>query len=269
MNIVPNVTKGFACLFALIVFASGATTCMAAAEMKGKSRFSFSERDTKVTFGCDGITNPSSENAAGTLQLSLWAFDKPYKSGGARGTKLAVYQLKGLAPGAGYGTISTTQATKLPSVRKAYAIAMILSEYKDGKYVVVDSLDFSGTTVLEPLPLFSMSGPWSFKASNTGGTIEVQVAKISHTRPGTTGALKLGIMVSRQPWSPTATGYMIGVVKKNPLQANFSYNNVKNTAQYTRPPPGKYYVTLILSENINGTYYRQATLTMSKPTEFN
>ena len=250
-----------------IILATG-PCAQAAAKITGGSRFKFGAKNATVTFGCDGILNASKENATGSLILSLWAFNGPY--GGTRpvkGTELATYKLKGMNPSSTYGRISATSATKLPA-RGSYVICLILSEFRGGKYVVVDHRNFDGAVSLAPLPLFTMSGPWSWLTSNEGGTVEIQVGQISHTRNSHTGTLKLTVWATRAPWNSSASGYTLGVVQKEALKQGFSYTNFKNTAKYTRPPPGVYYITLLLSEFSDGEYRFRTALTSSKPSTF-
>ena len=56
-------------------------------------------------------------------------------------------------------------------------------------------------------------------------------------------------MGHRRPFAGgSLRGYQLGFVKKDALKTGYSYNKVKNTAKYARPPAGRYYVNLILSE---------------------
>lgn len=59
----------------------------AALKISGSTRFQFSNETANVAFGCDRITNPSREDATGTVSLRLWARDAP-RNGGAISGKI-------------------------------------------------------------------------------------------------------------------------------------------------------------------------------------
>jgi hypothetical protein len=235
----------------------GATAAdlMAAPKFYGSARYQFSNSNTMVTFGCGGINNPSKENATGTLIVKLWAIAAPYAGGGISGKVLGEYKLSGLNPGAYYSPVSKTIRASLPSTRKIYYLCLTVLESTSSGYVITDYRNFSGTAFLGPVDLFSMTGPWSWSSSKEGGTLNISVAKITHTRSGNTGSLKLAVWATSQPYRGGISGYEIGSVNKAALKPGYSYNSVKNIAKFKVPPPGTYHITLVLSE-YSGTGYR-------------
>lgn len=246
-----------------------ASDAMAGANLSGSTRFQFGAQNTTVTYGCDRIINSSKENATGTLMVQLRALSAPHAGGSIGGTILASYKLEGLDAGSSYPNVSRRMATSLPAARRAYVLCLTLLEYRKGGYVVVDYRNFSGTTVLGPLPLFTMSGPWRWQTSTEGGIVEMEVAKINHTRPATTGTLKLSVWATNRPYKGgSIEGYQLGSVKKDPLKKGFEYSNVKNTAKYTRPPAGTYYVSVVLSEYSGDAYQVVAYLTSASSAVF-
>lgn len=241
----------------------------AGVKITGTTHYEFQAQNTTVTFGCEGLTNPSKENATGTLMLRLWALEAPYKGGTINGAVLASYKLNGLNPLASYNSLSENVKATMPSRRKSYILCLTALEFKDGKYVVSDYRNFKDSVTLGPPSLFTMSGPFRWQTSPEGGTIDIEVAKISHTHSGSTGTLKLAVWATSQPYQGgSISGYLLGYVKKEPLKPGYSYTNVKNTAKYTRPPPGTYYVSIVLSEFSDNEYGVVAHLNSMKTSTF-
>jgi hypothetical protein len=256
-------------IFIVTALLLGGTTASGALKMYGSSKFSFSNGNSQVTFGCGGINNPSAENATGTIQVRLWALDKPYAGGTINGKVLASYKLEGLSPKAYYSPVSRTVAATMPGTRKAYFLCLTVMEYQSGGYVVSDYRNFDGTTVLGPLKTFTLSGPWSWQTHPEGGTIDIKVAKIAHTRTGNTGTLKLAVWATKAPYKGgSISGFELGSVSKQALKPGFTYNDVKNTAKYRKPPAGNYFVHILLSEFQDGGYKTVAHLTSGKSTVF-
>lgn len=242
--------------FLTILLLLGSTLgLMAGPKISGSTKFQFAAGHTSVTFGCGGINNPGKENATGTIMVRLWALDAPYQGGGISGKVLAEYKLEGLNPGSYYTNPSKTVKTTLPGRKAAYTLCLTVMEYSGGQYVVSDYRNFKGSTVLAPPPWFTMKGPWRWQSSLEGGTVEMEVASITHTRSSSTGTLKLSVWATDAPYAGgNLRGYLLGSVQKEALKPGYSCTNVKNTAKYLRPPVGRYYVNLVLSEFDSGEY---------------
>jgi hypothetical protein len=239
----------------VLLLSSTVTNLVAAPKFYGSARYQFSNSNTMVTFGCGGISNPSKENATGTIIVKLWALAAPHAGGSISGKVLGEYKLEGLNPGSYYSPVSKTIRASLPSVRKQYYLCLTALEYTSAGYVITDYRNFSATAFLGPVDLFSLVGPWSWSSSTEGGILNMSVAKISHTRSGGTGSLKLAVWATSQPFRPGISGYQLGVVNKAALKPGYSYSSIKNTAKYKAPPAGTYHITLVLSE-YSGTDYR-------------
>lgn len=231
------------------------SSLLASPKFYGSAKYQFSNSNTMVTFGCGGINNPSKENATGTLIVKLWAISGPYTGGTISGKALGEYKLEGLNPGAYYSPVTKTIKASLPATKKHYYLCLTLLEYTSSGYVIVDYRNFDNTALLGPVDLFSLTGPWSWKSSTEGGTLDISVAKISHTRSGNTGSLKLAVWATSSPFRPGMNGYLLGSVTKAALKPGYTYNAVKNTAKYKAPPKGTYYITLVMSE-YDGSEYR-------------
>lgn len=227
----------------------------AAPKIKGSVNYQFGKDNTTVTLACDRIQNDSSENATGTVQVRLWALDAPYKGGTIKGHVLASYTLEGLSGGMGYANPKRTLDTSLPSRQDTYHLCLTVSEYRQSGYVITDWRLFSKPLSLGPPKLFSLSGPWSWQANYAAGTLELKVGKISHTRKGDTGTLRLSLWATSAPYrGGEITGYQIGYVEKKALSPGYSYPDVTNTAKLKRPPAGTYHMNLVLSEYRDGGY---------------
>jgi hypothetical protein len=238
------------------VFLLSVVSLSAAPKFYGSARYQFSSQNTMVTFGCGGINNPSKENATGTIQVKLWAVSTPYSGGSISGRVLGEYKLSGLNPGAYYSPVSKTLKTSLPTARKHYYLVLTLAEYRGGSYGITDYRNFDSQVLLGPVDLFSLTGPWSWAYSTEGGTLDISVAKITHTRSGNTGSLRLGVWATSSPYRGGGIeGYQLGYVNKAALKPGYSYSAVKNVAKYKKPPAGTYHLTLVLME-FSGTDYK-------------
>lgn len=256
-----------------LLFAIGfffALTAHAAPRFTGPVSYAFNQQMTAVTLQAGMIKNDSRENATGSLKVQLWASSSPYDGGTIRGHLLATTgRLEALGPGQFFENLKPTVAYTPPPVRDNYFLVFVLLEFKNGNYVIVDHVDLAATKSLGPLQLFTMEGPWRWQTSYEGGTVDMSVAKISHTRKGTTGTLKLSVWVTDQPYrGGRLVGYEIGQVRKDPLKAGFAYTDVKNVAKFVRPPEGNYYPTLVLSESDGKQFNTVAYLGSSAPAKF-
>lgn len=252
------------CFWLLLV--SGAA---AAPKIKGSTNYQFGSGNTSVTVSCERIQNNSTENATGTIQVKLWALSSPYQGGTLSGHVLASYKLEGLGAGMGYPAPKKTLKPTLPSKRGTYYICLTVSEYQKSGYVITDYRNFSKPVSLGPLKLLSLGGAWSWQTSYEGGTINIKVGKISHTRTGSTGSLRLAVWATKNPYKGGGiSGTQLGYVEKKALQPGYSYTNVDNVAKLKRPPEGHYYITLVLSEYRDGEYLIVDYMTSSKTAHF-
>lgn len=254
-------------LLIVVFFSSLASSAIGGLKISGSTRYQFSNQNGLVTFGCDRITNSSKEDATGTILVRLWALDAPHRGGAISGKVVGEFKLNGLDPAHWYSNVSKTVNTTLPGVKRSYFLCLTALEYKGGQYVVSDYSNFSDTVVLGPRPLFTLSGPWSWRSSDEGGTLEIKVAKISHTRTGNTGSLELAVWATDRPYNGgDISGYKLGSVNKSALQRGYSYTSLENTAKYKRPPPGTYYISLLLSEFDSGYKIRSYLPAASRAT---
>ncbi len=246
-----------------------AVNATAAPKFYGSARYQFSNQGTMVTFGCGGVKNDSATGTTGTILVRLWALAAPYASGTISGKVLGEYKLTGLKPGSYYSPVSKTLKAVLPSTRKQYHLCLTVSEYRSSGYVITDHRNFSDRISLGPVDLFNLAGPWKWAVSGQAGTVDLQVAKITHTRSGSTGTLKLALWATDAPYRGGGIkGYQLGFVTKAALKPGYSYSAVKNLAPYKKPPSGRYYLSLVLSEFSGGDYKIVDYLPSSTPATF-
>jgi len=235
---------------ALLVILLPSSAVFAAPQWTGPLRYEFVNQQTQVALSAELISNSSRENATGTLEVQLWAGTEPYQSGTIHGVLLGSAKLEGLAAGQVYKGLRRVVPYTPPTVRGNYYLTMLLLEFRGGTYVIVQHSSFTSPVNLGPLPLFTMEGPWRYQVSSEGGTVDMGVAKISHRRTGNTGSLKLAVWATATPYHGGALrGFEIAEVRKDALKPGFAYTNVANVGKYVKPPPGEYYMSLVLFES--------------------
>lgn len=242
----------FLMLVVSLVMSSG---LMAAPKIQGSVNYQFGAGNTSLTMSCGRIQNDSSENATGTIEVRLWALSAPYKGGTISGHVLGNFKLDGLRGGMGYPSVKKNIKPTLPAKKGSYYICFTVSEYRKSGYVITDWRMFSNPATLGPLKLFTLGGAWSWQSNYEGGTVDLNVGKISHNRTGTTGSLRLALWATKSAYKGgNINGYQVGYVDKKALAPGYSYTDVKNVAKLKRPPEGTYHMTLVLSEYRDGSY---------------
>ncbi len=223
----------------LVGLGLGLTTGLnAAPKLSGSVPYQFGTGNTTVTLGCDAIVNNSAENATGTIQVQLWALSEKYVSGRISGHLITGFKLEGLEGGRQYKGIKKTLKTTMPSKRGSYYLCLTVSEFREGGYVITDFRNYTNEITLGPLKTFTLVGPWSWQTNSEAGTVSMKVKKISHTRSGRTGSLKLTLWATTKPGFTGGAGgkyYEMGSVEKKPLEAGLVYNDVDNTARLRAP----------------------------------
>lgn len=103
----------------------------------------------------------------------------------------------------------------------------------------------AGTTTAGRLSLFG-STAWSIRSPR----ITISADRIVNSRNGgRSGSLRLSVWATTSRYrGGTLRGRIIGVYGMKPLAGNAYRPNVRGTVPYRRPPRGKYYTTLTLTE---------------------
>lgn len=235
----------------------------ASPELSGNTRFKFGPGNATVTFGADAIINANDAGSTGTIKVQLWALAAPYRSGagGLRGHLLGGFTLEPLFAGNVYNRVSQTVPASLPPQAGTYVLALVVSEYRGRQYVISDFRNFSTPVSLQPPQLFSMRGPWSMQTDLDNNLLELDVALISHTRTSKTGSLRLAVWATRRPYRGGAIrGHELGHVDLRALRKGLVYNDLLQSTELTVPPPGDYYISLLLLEFDGEDYVIQAHL---------
>lgn len=221
----------------------------AAPKITGTCAYEFQNGESRVSIGLGKITN-TGRGTTGTLNVQLWALAAPYQGGRISGHVLGSYKLDPLKPGNLYEGPKKVVACTQPTQRKAWHLCVTVSEYSGDAYVIRDYFNFARTVTLGiPPKLFTLSAPTRWQTDYRNNRIDISAAKISHTRAGKTGGLRLAVWATPQPYAGGAiSGYQIGCAELKPLDAGYSYTDVKRREVLTAPPEGRYYVTIALME---------------------
>lgn len=222
----------------------------AAPKIGGNYRYQFDPSGRQVTIGIERLFNTDAQNATGNLMVKLWATHEPYNGGTLNGHVIASFPLEGLAGGRQYSNLSKTVAYQAPGTAGTYYLCLTVSEYRNGGFSIVSWGNMPQPKALGPVRLFTLEGPWTWKSSYPGGTVDFSFGKITHTRSGDSGSLRLELWASPAPWhgGPMPGAYRIASIDKPALHRGNMYANQTHTAKFTPPPDGHYYVSLLLSE---------------------
>ena len=106
--------------------------------------FGYRINGDQITIYGDKIINKNNGGKSGTLKLAIYATRNPYNGGSISGYKLHEYRLDPLKGGYSYNDISNTGwRESIPGGR--YAMTIVLLEYDNGGYGIVDYVSMSGT----------------------------------------------------------------------------------------------------------------------------
>jgi hypothetical protein len=81
----------------------------------------------------------------GTLKLSVWATRQPYSGGKLSGFEVGEVQKKALEPGYSYTNVKNT-GKFTPPPNGTYYLSLVLTEFRDGGYVIVATIPSSKPT---------------------------------------------------------------------------------------------------------------------------
>ena len=79
---------------------------------------------------------------SGTLRLQIWATDSPYSCGTIHGYVLGTRRLEQLEGGSYYYQNVRAKVPSLPLPHGRFFITLTLAEFRNGHYVLVDSVSF-------------------------------------------------------------------------------------------------------------------------------
>ena len=136
-----------------------------------------------------------------------------------------------------------------------YYVHLYVSEYPNLN-LALDVRTFSETVTIAPPPpppeTVDILG--SVDYAITGDRVNMRVFRIMNNTSSTTGALHLSMRMTESS-DPASEGHLVARASLDhyegggKLKPNYYYSNVDVNADYTRPPPGRYYVHLYVSES--------------------
>ena len=150
MNIIPR-TKVMAAALAGLLFALSSATALAT-NVRLVNYASYTTSGNSADLATDGVQNLDLDDPTSALRLELWAFSAPYTPG-MSGTRLALYPMLPLNPGAAYFNVDSGPVAFAPPPNGVWYYAMLLTEYvgtnpaNDG-YVVRYSINFPDAVYL-------------------------------------------------------------------------------------------------------------------------
>jgi hypothetical protein len=211
---------------ALVLLILSAVSAHAEPQFTGLVKYEFVNENKEVAITTALIENASRENATGTLQVQLWATERPYQGGPIRGDQLASYKLEGLSPGKFYKDLRTVapytphrNGAPMPSVSCCWNSRTGLTSSRN-------YANLPGLAKLGPLKAVTMGEPFRWETSYEGGTIDIGVGKIAHRRQIVTGSLKIAVWACEEPYKGGAIeGHELGSVQKEGLKQGFEYND--------------------------------------------
>ena len=221
----------------------------ATVDMTGVSSYRYLGEE--VTLEVDRITNHGS-TTTGTLYLTLWmtTTPNPYTSGyeAARASLSGLPNNGRLQPGDSYENVSATTAFSAPPAG-TYYIHLYLSE-ESNLSTVLDLLTFTQTATFFPETVDFVG---TVRYSITGNQATLEADRIQNNRSRGTGTLYLTLWMtaSSDPYTSghiTARASLVEFHDRGRLMPGYYFSDVSLTTNYTKPPPGTYYVHLFLSE---------------------
>lgn len=252
----------------------GGTGGSGSIELEGSGSWRIS--GSTITLGMDRVSNGRSGGSSGTLRMQVWATDFPYSGGQISGYILGTYSLGTLTGGYSFTDVSGTVSYTAPP-SGTYYTTLTLEEYGSGSYSIVDYLTFSGTST------FGGGGGGSGGGGGGGTTTgsldfvgsvsygikgrfcNLKAERISNSRTGSTGTLRLRLWATRTPYSGgTIKGSAVALRRLGTLKGGFSFNSIAGRVKFKKPPRGIYYMTLTLEEYQNGRYYIVDYVNLSK-----
>jgi hypothetical protein len=126
MNITPRI-KVMAAALAGLLFALSSATAMAT-NVRLVNYVAYTTSGNTADLATDGVQNMDMDDPTSSLRLELWAFSAPYTSG-MSGTRLALYPMLPLDPGAANFNVDSGPVAYSPPGNGVWYYSMQLTEY--------------------------------------------------------------------------------------------------------------------------------------------
>jgi hypothetical protein len=115
----------------------------------------------------------------------------------------------------------------------------------------------------------ALEGHCTWPININTATATLNVPKVVYRRPGTSGTIKLTLWAGTHPYGTKGSrGWAIAESKLGQLKENQSYSNLSRNCKLTRPPAGRYYITLLLAEYLENGYVVQHYATGNQTMRF-
>ncbi|TVZ41599.1 hypothetical protein P886_0946 [Alteromonadaceae bacterium 2753L.S.0a.02] len=248
---------------------------------------SFEINGATITTTFSRLQNYSSNIQSGSLYLQLVASpdNNPAGSVYELSDKFDLGTINGidgtLLPGAAYTDIYFTTNYHVPPFGNYYVFLVVyeypgLSTFLDsapatanphtlGNGSTSSSSTSSGSTSSGSTSSSSSSGGSSSGGNDialacpcryqySDGRVTIEAERVSNNRPGGySGTLKLKLYATTAPYFGGAiSGYVLGQVTLNQLEGHHYYDKISSERNLSTPPPGTYYLTLVLTEFRDG-----------------
>ncbi len=89
----------------------------------------------------------------------------------------------------------------------------------------------------------------------TSSRVRIRAETIENNRPeGVSGALRLQIWATTEPYDGVSgiSGWVVATLNIKPIPAGIAFSNIRRLVKYVAPPPGLYYTTMTLEEDLGG-----------------
>tara|TARA_Y100001968_G_scaffold333485_1_gene396594 strand:- start:2044 stop:3750 length:1707 start_codon:yes stop_codon:yes gene_type:complete len=253
--------KSLICRLTLAIFVFLFMVCVEATELQFSGSGNFEITDTTITVKANSLTNVGN-NTSGTLFLKLYAMtdNDPYGSGyilaeGNLATFIGNSNNGTLAPGQSYTNIQfSTSFTPPPDGN--YYLFLHVSEYPNLNSSLAymeavsnpHTFNYSGTGGGGNSGDLDLNCPCSYAFSGTSLTLSATQVS-NHSSNVTSGTLKLQLWATTTPYTGgNINGYQLGEVSLGQLGTNTFYADIEQNTNFTPPPDGTYYITMLLTE---------------------
>lgn len=236
--------------------------------MIGASSWQTDNDKLTVRIKLDQISNKGTKRSP-PLSLELWASKTLYTGKEINGYKLGEYKLKSLGPKKRYRDLSRN-VTYTPPPNGTYftSLHLVTRGPKGKQYVAYHPYDKAEKFTFREIALV---GGFTFETNPRDRGVKVTFDEIANRRAsGTSGTIKIQLFLSKKPLSKDfkQKGYFIADYQLGQLNAGESYKNFSKWLHYTPPARGKYYVSLVVSEYVQGGYLRYDHASVEKPIKF-
>ena len=225
-------------------------------EINGSS--SYQRTGGRVRIQINQVSNSSSTRTTGTLHARLFATTSS-RLEGSRGYWIASASFAQqftdngrLPPNSSFNDVDLETDWEAPPPG-TYYVFLVISEYPDLD-TPLDSGRFSDRLTVEEAGGVEINGSFSYQ--RTGGRVRIQINQVSNSSSTrTTGTLHARLFATTSSRLEGSRGYWIASASfaqqftdNGRLPPNSSFNDVDLETDWEAPPPGTYYVFLVISE---------------------